>query len=266
MKNWYRISNKAVGVLDVSIHDEIGLWGVSAKDFIADIAGNYDLINVSINSPGGSVFDGFAMYNALKTSKAKIVTTAMGVAASAASVVFMAGDERIIPEDAYLMIHAPWGGAVGGAGEMRDYADLLDKINDSIINIYAKGTGIDPADLADMVSAETWLNGREALEKGFATSLAAAAKAAAMSRSAAAHFSSVPDAVSVGGSSADVSNIKTISDYESFLRDAGGFSRGLASALTSRAKVAFLSDSERAEAEIINACSLFSLQKVYTND
>lgn len=93
----------------LSIYDEIGFWGVQAKDFISDLAKvSSKVLNVEINSPGGDVFAGLAIYNALKGSGKEIVVKVMGVAASAASLIAMAGDKIIMPKNTFMMIHNPW--------------------------------------------------------------------------------------------------------------------------------------------------------------
>jgi ATP-dependent Clp endopeptidase proteolytic subunit ClpP len=174
-KTWYQIKAKSdkPKAADISIHDEIGLWGVSASAFMRDLRGmgELDEINLSIHSPGGDVLDGWAIYNSLKNSKAKITARVEGLAASMASVILMAADTVEIPENAYIMIHNPWGLAVGDAEEMRDTADLLDKLGNGLVNAYASRTGNDEDEIREMMSAETWMDGKEAVERGFADKL-----------------------------------------------------------------------------------------------
>lgn len=241
MKNWYSIQNKQSGVVDVSIHDEIGLWGISASAFIAELKEHKDAtaINLSIHSPGGSVLDGFAMYNALKAHPAKVHGHVEGIAASAASFVLMAADTITMPEDAFLMIHNAWGGAMGDAEELRSVADTMDKLQDSIVNIYEKRTGIVEADIRDMMSAETWMNAADALEHGFIDTISDAVNVAAKADLFNKHFKTMPVNKQSG-----IEKIENIKDFERHLRDACGLSRGLATALASQAKKVFLSDSE----------------------
>jgi ATP-dependent Clp endopeptidase proteolytic subunit ClpP len=174
-KTWYQIKAKSdkPKAADISIHDEIGLWGVSASAFMRDLRGmgELDEINLSIHSPGGDVLDGWAIYNSLKNSKAKITARVEGLAASMASVILMAADTVEIPENAYIMIHNPWGLAVGDAEEMRDTADLLDKLGNGLVNAYASRTGNAEDEIREMMSAETWMDGKEAVERGFADKL-----------------------------------------------------------------------------------------------
>ena len=126
-------------------------------------------LSVRINSPGGSVFDGFAIYNLIKQYKGTVTVYVDGLAASAASVVAMAGEKIIMADNPLMMIHGPWARSMGTAEEMRQTASLLDKIKDSIVGTYVSRTGLDAADVAAMMEAETWMNAAEAKEKGFAT-------------------------------------------------------------------------------------------------
>ena len=152
------------------IFDEIGFWGVQAKDFVSQLAGiKSSTLNVEINSPGGDVFAGLAIYNALKSSGKEIVTKVTGVAASAASVIFMAGDKRIAPKNTFVMVHNPWLFTVGNADELRDTAATLDKIGASLRGIYTAGTGLSDDEVSEMLSKDTWLTADEAQEKGFVT-------------------------------------------------------------------------------------------------
>ena len=177
---WFNFKAKADDTVEVSIFDEIGMWGISAKEFISELkqhAGKK--LTCLINSPGGSVFDGLAMYNALRAHGAEVTVKVMGVAASAASLVAMAGDKIIMPENTFMMIHNPMVGAYGNADEMRDMADVLDKIAASLIGTYVARTGLSEAEVKDLLDAETWLNAADAVEKGFATEMEPALKIAA---------------------------------------------------------------------------------------
>lgn len=177
---WFTFQAKGEQNVEISIFDEIGMWGVSAKEFIAELkqhAGKK--ITCYINSPGGSVFDALAIYNALRANGAEITTKVMGVAASAASLIAMAGDKIIMPENTFMMIHNPMVGAYGNAEEMRDMADVLDKIAASLIGVYVARTGLSEADVKALLDDETWLNAADAVEKGFATEMEVALKIAA---------------------------------------------------------------------------------------
>ena len=174
-QSWYSIKAKANDTAEISIYDEIGFWGVSAASFAQDLkscGNNLKQINLHIHSPGGDVFDGIAIYNLLKNHPANVTVYIDGLAASMASVIAMAGNEVIMPENAMMMIHKPWGIQGGDAEDMRKYADLLDKVENTLIPAYANKTGKTPEELAEMLSAETWLNGKECVEQGFADKLA----------------------------------------------------------------------------------------------
>lgn len=130
-----------------------------------------DTINVYINSYGGEVAEGLAIYNALKRHKAKVKTYCDGFACSAASVIFMAGDERIMSTASLLMIHNAWIWASGNANDLRKQADDLDVITRASINAYMQEVNISEDELKEMLDNETWISPQDALEKGFITSI-----------------------------------------------------------------------------------------------
>lgn len=165
----------------LSIYDEIGFWGVQAKDFISELSGiTAKVVNVEINSPGGDVFAGLAIYNALKSSGKEIVVKVMGVAASAASLIAMAGDKIIMPKNTFMMVHNPWSFAMGNADELRDTADTLDKIGASLQATYVSRTGQSEDKIKELLSKDTWLTADESLELGFATEVVDDIKAMAV--------------------------------------------------------------------------------------
>jgi ATP-dependent Clp endopeptidase proteolytic subunit ClpP len=169
------------GALDVYILDEIGLWGVSAEDFIRDITENSSRdkeVRVHLNSPGGDVFDGLAIYNFLK-DRGNVTTIVDGVAASMASVIFMAGTNRIMPRNSLLMIHNPWGVRAGDSDELRKAAEALDKMQDSLAGIYANATGMGIDAVKALMDETTWMNGADAEKDGFATTVTDEVKMAA---------------------------------------------------------------------------------------
>ena len=185
-QSWYTIQAKTADTAEISIYDEIGGWGISAQQFAKDfkaLGNNLKQINLHIHSPGGDVFDGIAIYNLLKNHSSNKTVTIDGLAASMASVIAMAGTEIIMPENAMMMIHKPWGVQGGDADDMRKYADLLDKVEDTLIPAYAAKTGKSAEELAEMLAAETWLNGKECVEHGFADKLAEPVKAMAQLQS-----------------------------------------------------------------------------------
>lgn len=129
------------------------------------------VVNVHINSYGGHVSEGLAIYNTLKNHKAKVRTYCDGFACSAASVVFMAGDERIMNSASLLLIHNAWNIAQGDAEELRKQADDLDTITQASINAYMAGININEERLKELMDAESWILPADALEMGFATGI-----------------------------------------------------------------------------------------------
>ncbi|MEW5729875.1 MAG: head maturation protease, ClpP-related [Pseudomonadota bacterium] len=182
MKRWYEMRAAAEGGgAEILIYDEIGLWGIKAADFVADLKalGDVPEIAVRINSPGGDVFDGLAIHNVLRRHKAKVVVTVDGIAASIASVIAMAGDEVVMPENAMMMIHDPSGLAWGTAQDMRELADVLDKVKASLIAAYRARAKVDDAELERLMTDETWLSAAQAVELGLADRVEQAVKMAA---------------------------------------------------------------------------------------
>jgi ATP-dependent Clp protease protease subunit len=185
MAKYYTINKKSSTEASISIFGDIGdsFWseGVSAKDFKKelDALGDIKVLNIDINSPGGSFFEGLAIYNILQRHTATKNVTVLGLAASAASTIAMVGDKISISEDAYIMIHNAQTFAGGDKREMRKIADELDKFDNTIANIYAKKTKKDEKELHDMMDAETWLDGRTALAEGFVDEVTEAKKVAA---------------------------------------------------------------------------------------
>lgn len=133
--------------------------------------GDVSKINVYINSYGGEVAEGLAIYNALKRHKAKVTTYCDGFAASIASVIFMAGDERVMSEASLLMIHNAWTMAIGNADDLRKQADDLEKITQASVNAYKSHSDLSEEAIKALMDAETWILPEEALEYGFATSI-----------------------------------------------------------------------------------------------
>ncbi|HBZ8832789.1 TPA: ATP-dependent Clp protease proteolytic subunit [Citrobacter farmeri] len=168
--SWFRMQASNNSEADIFIYDEIGYWGVTAKQFVNDLRalGDVTHINLHINSPGGDVFDGIAIFNALKHHGAAITVHIDGLAASMASVIAMVGNPVIMPENTMMMIHKPWGFAGGDANDMRDYADLLDKVESVLIPAYAQKTGKRTDEIAAMLEDETWMDGTECVALGFA--------------------------------------------------------------------------------------------------
>ncbi|WP_100160175.1 ClpP-like prohead protease/major capsid protein fusion protein [Proteus columbae] len=197
-KNWFRMQAKEDQTADIYIYDEIGGWGISARRFTEDLIslGNLSHINLHIHSPGGEVFDGIAIFNQLKNHSATITVYIDGLAASMASVIAMVGDTVIMPKNAMMMIHKPWGVSWGDANDMREYADLLDKLENVLIPAYVAKTGKTTEEITAMLEQETWLDGDECVEHGFADKVIEPVKAmASLTSKRIEEFSSMPSAI-----------------------------------------------------------------------
>lgn len=142
--------------------DDTDQYPSAVRDFLKNAEGK-DL-NIYINSGGGAVFAGMAIYNMLKRHNGFKTVYVDGVAASIASVIALAGDRIIIPSNAYLMIHKPWTIAVGNADDLLNMIEMLDKVEEGIINVYADhlADGVDIETIKEMVAKETWMTGDEA--------------------------------------------------------------------------------------------------------
>jgi ATP-dependent protease ClpP protease subunit len=188
-RQFYSLQSKdteAGKVVELRIYDEIGFWGVTAKDFIDQlhaVAADAVEVVVAVNSPGGDVFDAFAIYNALRRYAGKVTARVDGVAASAASVIVMAGDTIVMPENTMMMIHNPWTIAVGTAEDMRKTAEMMDKARDGIVAAYRAKSGQKDAELIRMMDEETWMTALEAQALGFADVIEEPVKLAASIRS-----------------------------------------------------------------------------------
>lgn len=161
--------------------------GLDANQIVPLISDSDDDLDIRINSPGGYVMEGLAIFNAIERAKQqgrKVTTHNDGLAASMASVILMAGDTRIMADNALLMVHNPWDCACGDAAELRRAADKLDLIRDQLVKVYSQKTGIEPDELIAMLDAETWFTAEQALEQNFVTEVAEALSAAACDVSA----------------------------------------------------------------------------------
>jgi ATP-dependent protease ClpP protease subunit len=165
--------------LELTVYEEIGESWYSAGCTASTVrdalmqAGIFNRIHLRINSPGGDVFEGIAIYNLLRAQKKPIDVFVDGIAASAASVIAMAGDTITMGTAAMMMIHNAWTIAVGDAREMRKTADLLDAIGSSIGEVYTKKSGKTADEVQVIMDAETWLGAQQCVDEGFATAVAA---------------------------------------------------------------------------------------------
>lgn len=182
---------------ELVLYGEIGeTWwgdGITAKmvsDSIKEF-GEIDDLDVRINSPGGNVFDGVTIYNRLKQLDANVTVYVDGLAASIASIIAMAGDEIILSEGTLFMVHSPMTGVYGNQRDMEETIQLLDTIEEEMITIYAKKSGLPRSEIRSLLHAETWMTSEEAIEKGFGTSVDSETQLAAYSKDFVAKMASV---------------------------------------------------------------------------
>lgn len=162
------------GTLTLDVYDYIGadfMGGGITEAMVTDALRNSDSKSVvlNINSPGGSAFAGVAIRNVLAQSSKTVKVNVVGLAASAASIIAMAGDTITMHSGSVMMIHPAQAMAMGDATEMRKMADTLDTVTDSIADVYVAKTGLDKQTVLDMMNAETWMTADDAVAKGFAT-------------------------------------------------------------------------------------------------
>lgn len=158
-------SNKDWGMVDETVF--------GAKELKAELSKieNVKQIDIFINSPGGSVFAGQAIYSMLKRFPAKKTVYIDGIAASAASFIAMVGDEIIMPKNSMMMIHKPWTLAIGNSDEIMKVAEVLDQIEKTMLAVYEEKTGLTQEVIKDLLQKETWMTAEEAVANGFATKI-----------------------------------------------------------------------------------------------
>jgi ATP-dependent protease ClpP protease subunit len=183
---WYHISpvyalagdatEQPANSADVYVYDVIGgWWGMTADDFVRDVASlDVDQIVLHLNSPGGDASEGVAIANVLRAHRAQVVVRVDGWAASAGSVIAMAGDEIVMGIGAQMMIHDAWGYASGNAAEMRKAAEMLDSTSNALASTYAARTGGSTADWRAVMEEESWYTAEEAVAAGLADRVATA--------------------------------------------------------------------------------------------
>lgn len=233
-RRWF--SMKVEGdAAEISIFDEIGGWGVGVQDFKKelDAVKGAKAIKLLLNSPGGDVFAGMAIYNLLAPLKSKLDVQVIGLAASIASVVALAGKSLSMDTGSYYMIHDPWAIGMGTAKDLRKLADTLDQIGGGMADIYTGRSAHTREEVLALMDEETWLSAQEAVDHGFADSLVETAQVAA----------SIADLTKFGFQHAPKALIEkstkhgnppaTARDLEALLRDAG-YSRSTAAGIVSK--------------------------------
>lgn len=176
-ERFYQLTNVSEDSATLYIYGDITSikWfenGVCVYDLAKEIGElNGKALTVRINSYGGEVAEGLAIYNLLKSYEGEVTTVCDGFACSAASVVFMAGAKRIMPRSSLLMIHNAWTWASGDADDLRKAADDLEKITQPSVDIYTSVSNLDADEIKAMMDAETWIDADEALDFGFATEI-----------------------------------------------------------------------------------------------
>ncbi|MBT7445840.1 MAG: Clp protease ClpP [Methylococcales bacterium] len=200
MKTGYEIKAQDT-TAEIMIYDAIGsgmFGGVSAKDFVTDLKQLTGVANITVrlNSPGGEVFDGTAIYNALINHPANIEVHIDGMALSMASVIAMAGNKVVMAENAMMMIHDPSISVSGSASQLRKTADTLEKTKAAIVNAYARKTGKQQDELSALMSVETWMSADEALCHGFIDEVSSPIEMAAHFDLSPFNFKHVPEQLS----------------------------------------------------------------------
>jgi ATP-dependent protease ClpP protease subunit len=167
---------------EIFLYDMIGGWGITAQQFGKDLRalGEVKQIDLRINSDGGDVFDGRAIFTLLAQHPARVVTHIDGLAASIASLIALSGNEVRAADGSFFMIHNAWGVSIGDAEEMRKTADLLDSVNQSLIDTYQAKTRLDQKEIKQLMSEETWMTATEAKERGFVDVVSEPLKIAAL--------------------------------------------------------------------------------------
>ncbi len=229
-RRWFSVKASETEA-EISIFDAIGLWGITVSDFKKEFDAVKDRasIRLLINSPGGDVFDGMAIYNLLSPFKDRITVEVLGLAASIASIIALVGKRVVMGQGAYFMIHNPWVLAIGTAADLRKTADLLDSIGSNMADIYTARSTYTHDEVLQLMAEETWLTAQEAVDTGFADemdeSIAVAALACDLSR-----FKHAPKALTDSRKAVPPA---TPRDLEALLRDAG-YSRKDATGLVAK--------------------------------
>lgn len=171
MTKWYAFhaSTDDKEAAEIHLYDDIGMGGASAKDFIRELKGHAGKpLALRINSSGGSVVEGTAIYNALRRHKGGLTAYVDSLAASMASVIAMAADEVVMAENALMFVHNPWTIGMGDASDLRKEADTLDKIKANLARAYSRKSGMSVEEASALMDSDTWLDATEAVSMGLA--------------------------------------------------------------------------------------------------
>lgn len=199
---------------EVLLYDEIGYFGITAKEFVTRLqAIEAETIHLRVNSPGGDVFDGLTIANALRGHQAQVIVHVDGLAASIASIIALAGDEVRMAENAFLMIHDPFTIAIGNAEDFRKVAGTLDKVAGVLADTYRAKSGAETEQVKQWMADETWFTAQEAVDAGLADTAEAPSEARASFDLSV--FAKAPDALRARQAG------PTIRDCERALREAG---------------------------------------------
>lgn len=173
VKPWYRIEASSSDRTSVYLYDAIGEWGVTALDFVGELRNiRTPHIEMHVNTPGGQIFDGLAIYNSLLQHPAEVTTYVDGVAASAGSFIIQASDRIIMAPSASIMVHGGQGLCMGGEEDMLEMAALLGKLNDQIAGVYAQRSETDAKTWRKTMRSDKWYNAEEAVAAGLADEVA----------------------------------------------------------------------------------------------
>jgi ATP-dependent Clp protease, protease subunit len=214
--DWFKVQAISDDETEIMIYDVIGWPFISADEFVRALAGiTAKTVTVRINSPGGDVFDGMAIFNALKNYSGKVVTRIEGIAASMASVIALAGKEVQAYANTMYMIHEPYAFTAGNQYSLRELADILEKMSGQMIDIYSSNASPGKREIAQMMKDEAWLTAKEAKEKGFIDTVLDGKGAKAQFDLS--MFSNVPDGLDGSREGGEL----TEREIERALRDAG---------------------------------------------
>jgi len=223
---WYKINAVSEDEAEIYIMSYVGWPYNSAEDFVKNLASmTHSKITIRINSPGGDVWDAHAIHNAIKRHKSKPTTCVESLAASAASYIAVAGHRKVAYKNAMGMIHEPMTGMWGNQFELRETADILAQVSESMVDMYADNTNVGKREIREMLKAETWMSAKIMKEKGFIDDIIEDKKGTKAEFDLSI-FANLPDEFKDEGNK----KILTEREIEKFLRD-GGISNKKAKAI-----------------------------------